>query len=668
MSDSDDNVPLATRRVPVKVENGATAIAPVAKRPQSTALRPPSRENGTDYESEYPSSDSEEDLPLASRTPVKPKVNNAALNKPQPAVKRLRDNAAASKQPVKKRRPDSSKRSVSNGKAEDSMWTTLEHHGVMFPPDYQPHGVQMLYDGRAVVLTPEQEEAATMFAVMKDSDYMKKPTFLKNFWKGFKEVLGKNHVIQHLEKCDFTPIYEHYAAEKEKKKLMTKEEKQRLKEEKDAKEAKYKIAYVDGRAEPVGNFRVEPPGLFRGRGEHPRMGSIKKRIYPKDIIINIGERAPVPEHPYPGQKWKEVRHDHSVTWLASWQDTVSSKDVKYVGFAATSTFKADSDQAKYEKARKLKLIIDDIRKDYQRDWNSSDVQRKQMGVALYFIDKLALRAGHEKDEDEADTVGCCTLKAENVELVPPNHIKFDFLGKDSIRYENTVDVHPTVYRNVEQFKKINSKGKKKSPQDMLFDTFDAGDLNKELKSRMDGLSVKVFRTYNASITLDRLLFEIEQSTHAVTADEKKAEYDKANKEVAILCNHQKSVPKTHGNTMERMQGKLDVIRQELADLEDEYRVAVGGKVKEAGKKIASVDTIRNKIERKKAQLFKAELVARTKEDLKTVALDTSKTNYLDPRITVAWCKRNEVPIEKVFRKTLCAKFIWAMDVDMDFRF
>lgn len=36
-----------------------------------------------------------------------------------------------------------------------------------------------------------------------------------------------------------------------------------------------------------------------------------------------------------------------------------------------------------------------------------------------------------------------------------------------------------------------------------------------------------------------------------------------------------------------------------------------------------------------------------KEDLKTVALGTSKINYLDPRITVAWCKRNEVPIEKV---------------------
>jgi DNA topoisomerase-1 len=33
-----------------------------------------------------------------------------------------------------------------------------------------------------------------------------------------------------------------------------------------------------------------------------------------------------------------------------------------------------------------------------------------MAVAVYFLDKLALRAGHEKDEDEADTVGCCTLK------------------------------------------------------------------------------------------------------------------------------------------------------------------------------------------------------------------------------------------------------------------
>jgi DNA topoisomerase I len=42
-----------------------------------------------------------------------------------------------------------------------------------------------------------------------------------------------------------------------------------------------------------------------------------------------------------------------------------------------------------------------------------------------------------------------------------------------------------------------------------------------------------------------------------------------------------------------------------------------------------------------------EMDKNTKEELKTVALGTSKINYLDPRITVAWCKRHEVPIEKV---------------------
>ncbi|KAG6468524.1 hypothetical protein ZIOFF_073212 [Zingiber officinale] len=47
-------------------------------------------------------------------------------------------------------------------------WTTLEHNGVVFPPPYKPHGIKMLYEGRPVDLTPEQEEVATMFAVMKD--------------------------------------------------------------------------------------------------------------------------------------------------------------------------------------------------------------------------------------------------------------------------------------------------------------------------------------------------------------------------------------------------------------------------------------------------------------------------------------------------------------------
>ena len=33
-----------------------------------------------------------------------------------------------------------------------------------------------------------------------------------------------------------------------------------------------------------------------------------------------------------------------------------------------------------------------------------------MGTAAYLIDKLALRVGNEKSEEEADTVGCCSLR------------------------------------------------------------------------------------------------------------------------------------------------------------------------------------------------------------------------------------------------------------------
>jgi DNA topoisomerase-1 len=57
-----------------------------------------------------------------------------------------------------------------------------------------------------------------------------------------------------------------------------------------------------------------------------------------------------------------------------------------------------------------------------------------------------------------------------------------------------------------------------------------------------------------------------------------------------------------------------------------------------------------------------------KENNKDIALGTSKTNYNDPRISVAWCKKWEVPIEKVFSKTLRSKFVWAMYEEPDFDF
>ena len=63
------------------------------------------------------------------------------------------------------------------------------------------------------------------------------------------------------------------------------------------------------------------------------------------------------------------------------------------------------------------------------------------------------------------------------------------------------------------------------------------------------------------------------------------------------------------------------------------------------------------------------LHTRTQQENKEIALGTSKLNYLDPRISVAWCKKWEVPIEKIYNKSQREKFAWAIDmVDEDFVF
>ncbi|KMT03847.1 hypothetical protein BVRB_8g188190 [Beta vulgaris subsp. vulgaris] len=103
------------------------------------------------------------------------------------------------------------------------------------------------------------------------------------------------------------------------------------------------------------------------------------------------------------------------------------------------------------------------------------------------------------DDDEADTVSCCTLKVENVTLKPPNILEFDFLGKDSIKYYKQFEADPLVYKAVEQFREGKRDG------DDLFDKLDTSKLNAHLKELMPGLTAKVFRTFNASVTLDNMV-------------------------------------------------------------------------------------------------------------------------------------------------------------------
>jgi DNA topoisomerase-1 len=769
--DSDSDTPLTTKLVQEKqnIEKAAEKEAKAIRTKEKVTAnkRKPKVE-----------SESDDDVPLAKQRKQPAKKTNGVKKAESDSDVPLRKKAAPKKAKVKAEAATPVKKGKGKAKKEENeednaiedeeeeyrwwedpskgdgtkKWTTLEHNGVVFPPEYEPlpKNVKLVYDGVPVTLQNEAEEVATFYGSMLHSTVnIENPTFNKNFFEDFTTVLNKtghgkdkegNTVkIKKFEKCDFKPIFEWFEAERAKKKALPAAEKKALKAAKDEAEAPFMFCTWDGRKQKVGNFRVEPPGLFRGRGEHPKTGRVKKRVLPEQITLNIGKEAKVPDAPA-GHRWKEIKHDQEGTWLAMWQENINGA-YKYVMLAANSDIKGQSDYKKFEKARELKKHIDRIRKDYERDLKSEKMADRQRATAIYLIDKFALRAGNEKGEDEADTVGCCSLKYQHVTLKPPNKVIFDFLGKDSIRFYDEVDVDAQVFKNLKIFKKPP-----KTEGDDIFDRLTTSSLNKHLTNYMPGLTAKVFRTYNASWTMARLLKDMKLEG---TIPEKVKEYNDANRKVAILCNHKRTVAATHATSIEKMQEKITGLRYQVwrtkqmmidvdpkmkkkkgaeyferpEDLDDEWvkqhqdalveeqrqkitkkfekeneklkaegekemkqkeleeRLEVAedlakkfkkenktGKVEAEGKG-PTVDKLDGNIDKLNQRIETMKIQMEDKEGNKEVALGTSKINYIDPRLTVVFSKKFNVPIERFFSKTLREKFDWAIksvDENWDF--
>lgn len=546
------------------------------------------------------------------------------------------------------------------------QWRSLEHNGVMFPPAYIPHRVPLLYDGQEVTLTPTQEELASAYAAIpKDGPQLGgapkiAKTFNSNFFADFRKVLGKNHDVRRFELCDFSRIASHLEDQRVEKKNMTKDEKLPEKERKEMELFTNGFAVVDDHLEKVGNFRIEPPGLFRGRGEHPKTGTWKERVVPDEVTVNVGISDRVPVCNMPGHAWKEVIHRDTVSWLAYWNENVMG-GIKYVFLAASSSFKGKSDMAKYEKARRLKKCIDKIRKDYIKGLKAKDMFTRQRSTAMWVIDVLALRVGNEKGEDEADTVGCCSLRVEHVSFSAANYaLTLSFLGKDSMPYNNTVelaqygDVGQLVYENLQKF------CAKKKKQEEVFNELTVTELNKHLSSLMPGLSAKVFRTFNASVTLEKELPYALDPDGTMEPAPKVITYNDANRKVAILCNHQRTVPKSFDTTLEKMAAQLEQLKQQLGELKQMEAHIAKGKSKliklksesekddDAAQKKAeahlfprtpTAEQVAKKIDAWKKKIQSLAMRLQDKTDNKEVALGTSKLNYMDPRISVAWCKR-----------------------------
>ncbi len=499
-----------------------------------------------------------------------------------------------------------------------AYWETLSHNGVNFPDSYQPEGLRVRVKGRVVELDPQAEEMAYALAKKKDTPYVQDQVFTSNFMGDFVKQLPAWCKGAEFKDVDFGELYRKVDMEKAIKERMSKEEKKALaavrKERREALKAKFGRATVDGKAVDIANWLVEPPGLFMGRGQHPFRGKWKPRVQQSDVVLNLGESAPVP----PGS-WREIVHDHNSMWMAKWIDKLSDRE-KYVWLHESSPIQQSRSKSKYDNARRVGTNLQKIRSRIEKELDSKDETRQQVATVCYLIDHLGMRVGDEKDEDEADTVGASTLRVEHVKI-DGNRLLFDFLGKDSVRWEKTMVLTPadmSVVRNLRRF----MSGKK--PEDEVFHNVSSGMVNQFLSSIVPGVTAKVFRTHHATARAKEIL----GSRDVREADELDKLYHakEANLQAAIFCNHQRTPPKTWEESLKKKQDKLEAAEAKG----DPERIA--------------------KLQRE------IEFYIRTKN----YNLNTSMKNYIDPRVYKSWCEYVGLDWAKVYSKSLQRKFSWVL--------
>jgi DNA topoisomerase-1 len=530
------------------------------------------------------------------------------------------------------------------------QWDVFYHNGPMFAPLYEPHNIPIIINNNKYQLSGLAEEYITMYARYIDTDYVKNTRisnrFNKNFLHDWRKVLPNNisKAINNMNEVNVNDIKKHLDKIKEHKNNMTKEEKDKIKHKNDLIEEPYKYCIINGGRMKVGNYKIEPPGIFLGRGDHPKLGRIKTRINPEDVTINLSKDAPIPKpniHVSGHSSWGKVIHNNEVVWLATWTDNISGKN-KYVFTSMESIFKSKSDMDKFDLARKLKKKVNTIRSAYYEDMKGGDEIKKQLSTALYLIDNLALRVGGAKDvKEKADTVGVTSLRVEHIIINEgsDNIIKLDFLGKDSIRYCRKVKVDEIAYNNIKSF--TNNKNKKED----LFDKISSASLNNYLNNLLEGLTAKVWRTYNASMLFQKELDKVNPNILEKMPESERINYlmsifNQANTAVALLCNHQKNVSTDIEKSVKQIDETIKKYKKRKQKTKD-----------------------KEKIKLIEAKIITLKMKKETKVKMKNVSLGTSKNNYIDPRIIFAFIKKYNIPEDKLFNKALISRFEWAKSKD-----
>ncbi|HYY66517.1 MAG TPA: DNA topoisomerase I [Nitrososphaeraceae archaeon] len=539
-------------------------------------------------------------------------------------------------------------------------WNTLEHNGVAFPPEYQPRGISIVIHNEKLMLNRDQEELVHAWAKKKDTHYIHDPIFQENFLADFKKLLPeKFKKVDSIQDIDFSEAFRLIDQEKkirdeeiQKIRSLAREEKKRISLKKRVEREKLKATYgkaiVDGVEVDIANWLVEPPGLFMGRGQHPLRGKWKPRVIPQDVTLNLGENAPVPEG-----TWQKIVHDHSSTWLATWMEKLTGKR-KYVWLHDSATIRQSNDKEKYDKAKKLEKQIRKVQKEIiNRMLNSQNINQKKIATVCYLIFKLAMRVGDEKDPEEADTAGASTLRVEHIKFPQQDSktfIEFNFLGKDSVPWQKTLEVNSKDTRSLYENLLFFMKGKQIGSQ--IFDGITSEKVNTFLRSidpkNVPGLTAKVFRTYIATKTVKEALLNPPISVYRNSSEIEKIYVAKmANLRAAMTCNHKKGVdPKNPASkrTLEKFETSIKKKQEAIESLNSQLEAK----------------NWRTKLQKKRLEekLDKLNIQLKLQKETRDYNLGTTLKNYIDPRVMAAWLRYIDLDPKKVYTSTLQRKFKW----------
>lgn len=168
----------------------------------------------------------------------------------------------------------------------------------------------------------------------------------------------------------------------------------------------------------------------------------------------------------------------------------------------------------------------------------------------------------------------------------------------------------------------------------IFDEITWNDVNAYLWTFMWNLTAKTFRTYNAWTKFNEELNKLDKIDKNTIVNEINLIFYK----IAKLCNHQKNV------VWQNKKEKIDTLKQNIKIIKELY------------------EKIDNKDKKKKLKLKLINLKWKLLilNEYSSLAINTWKLNYIDPRILFWFCVKNKIDIWNFYTNKLLDKFKWAI--------